>query len=158
MKDVRLVEDIKNDIMEYFELHDEEFTEIIEELDREMGILDCDRCWPMSEFECVFDAYRQRHGFERAMDLIYWGEDDEDEVYNSFGKKIDSTFNPNADYFYIDDLEHLHSTCVKDYSSHLDDYFVDCFLEYWPRINDRLIDSELEELIEEYVALNKEAE
>lgn len=158
MNNTRTLEDIFYEIKDYFENNDDKFTAIIEELDREMGILNGEACWPMSEFECVFDAYRQRHGFDRAMDLIYWGEDDEDKVYDSLGKEGHSTFNPNAEYFYIDDLERLHSTSTKDYSSHLDDYFIETFLDYFWRIDDRLIDDELEELVLEYEALEEEAE
>lgn len=121
-------------IREYFENNEEEFDEAIEELDSYNGYLGDDRYYYMEELD---EFYHGTAPSELLM-LVYYGHDEES------GES--SEFCPNREYFRYNGYGNLVSADYKDYSDHLDDYFVE---EYIDNIADMWnIPSEVQEIID----------
>lgn len=121
-------------IREYFENNEEEFNEAIEELDGYNGYLGDDRYYDMVELD---EFYHDTLPSELLM-RVYYGHDEKS------GES--SEFCPNREYFRYNGYGNLVSADYKDYSDHLDDYFVE---EYIDNIADMWnIPSEVQEIID----------
>lgn len=116
-------QDILAQVKEWFESNEDAFCEVIEELDSYNGYLGDDRYYPMYELDEFYSNTEPTEILTRA----YYGHDDETWTLNDDGTKnfSTSTFNPNREWFYFNGYGNLVSSDYKDYSCHLDDYFVD---------------------------------
>lgn len=123
---------------------DDEIANVMEELDAWNGFLGDDRVEPMeylNEFYCNTDP----------IDILYrayYGRDDDTWTTNAHGEKEYGEFNPNREYFYFNGYGNLVSTDYRDYSSHLDYYFVDKLIEEANNLYE--ISDEVRELINAY--------
>lgn len=115
----------KEMLMELFQNDEQLFNSTIEELDSYSGYLGDDRYYSMDELP------EQLSGLS-AIDLLnraYFGRDDDNWHTDAHGGKIYDSFNPNREYFYFNGYGNLVSANYKDYSAHLDDYFIDAIIE-----------------------------
>lgn len=141
--------EIYQNIIDFFENNEDAFNEIIEELDNYNGYLGDDRYYLMDELPELLSGYDAISLLNRA----YFGRDDESWHTDANGNKIYNSFNPNRKFFYFNGYGNLCSADFKDYSDHLDNYFVDDLLEnyqYLYYVDDY---EELIELIEKFEAL-----
>jgi hypothetical protein len=76
----------------------------------------------------------------------FYGYDEDSCAYDSHGEKVDGKFNPCRDYFHFDAYGNLVSSNYKDYSSYLDEYFIDELIDNRNKLD---LDPELEELLDE---------
>lgn len=109
-------------IMKYFEENENEFVEAIEDLDSYNGYLGDDRYYSM---EMLDEFYHDSEPTE-ILNRAYFGysEDFTDKDGNH-----SEPFNPNADYFRFNGYGNLVSTNYKDYSDHLDHWFIESYIE-----------------------------
>lgn len=135
----RTENEIKEAIKAYFEENEEEFNAVIEELDSYNGYLGDDRYYDME----MFDEYMTGMTASEVLQLTFYGGDDDTKDKNG----IRGEFNPNRAYFYYNGYGNLCSTDYKDYSCHLDDYFVDDLIENAGSLYD--IPDEVQNLIDE---------
>jgi hypothetical protein len=119
-------EQIVNDIIKYFEENEELFNECIEELDSWNGYLNDDRYYNMEDLN---DFYNGVEPLE-LLNRVYYGKDADTWHTDSRGDKIYGEFNPNREYFTYNGYGNLVSTDYKDYSAHLDKYFIDNLSKY----------------------------
>lgn len=125
----RTIDEIRNEILDYFENNEDEFNELIEELDGYNGYLNDDRYYDMDEFD---ELHSGSTPWEIAR-AIHFG-----------------NFNPCDNYFRYNAYGNLESNDYRDYSAYLDDNFVDEVIEnrdeFWnlPDALEELLD-ELEE-------------
>lgn len=132
--------EIKNEIKALFTENEDLFNDVIEELDNWNGYLGDDRYYMMSDFDELHTGLSPMEVLQRT---FYGGDDDTKDAQGRRGK-----FNPNREYFYYNGYGNLCSTDYKDYSAHLDDYFVDEVIENFGHI---WTDSdELKQLVEAY--------
>ena len=132
--------EIKNEIKALFEENEDIFNEVIEELDSWNGYLGDDRYYLMSDFD---ELHKWISPMEVLQRTFYGGDDDTKDANGMRGE-----FNPNREYFFYNGYGNLCSTDYKDYSAHLDDYFVEAVLENFGHI---WTDSdELKQLVEAY--------
>ena len=104
-------EEIKGRLLDYFEENEDVFNDVIIELDCLDGFLDEDKFYDMEEL----DEYVCGSPIEILMKA-------------HFGKDLDSQdkpFNPDRDYFRFNAYGNLESTDYPDYSSHLDNDFIE---------------------------------
>ena len=136
------VDEIKEEILEYFKENESEFNEIIEDLDSWCGYLGDDRIYGMEELdELYYDM--------KPVDVLYrafYGHDDDTYSTDSRGDREYGEFNPNRNYFYFNGYGNLVSTDFKDYSSQLDMYFVEKVIDEANNLN---LPEEVWELIKE---------
>lgn len=128
-------------LMELFQNDEDLFISTIEELDNYNGYLGDDRYYEM-------DMLPELLGGLNAIDLLnraYFGRDDENWHTDARGDKIYDSFNPNRNYFYFNGYGNLVSTNYKDYSAHLDDYFIDALIE---NQNYLYLDDEIKNILE----------
>ena len=118
-------EQITNAIIEYFNNNEEVFNTAIEELDSYNGYLNDDRYY---EMEMLNEFYTGPEPLE-LLNRIFYGRDDDAWHTDSNGERIYSEFNPNRKYFYYNGYGNLISSNYKDYSAHLDEYFVEALSE-----------------------------
>lgn len=112
-------------LMELFENNEELFNQTIEELDSYNGYLGDDRYYEMymlSEFYNGTDPIK-------LLNRAYFGYDSECWHTDSSGNKIYGSFNPNREYFSYNGYGNLISSDYKDYSVHLDNYFIDAIID-----------------------------
>lgn len=147
MKNTRTAEEIREEIRTYFEINEEEFNTVIEELDSYNGYLGDDRYFEMYELD---EFYRDTEPTELLARAFYGY----DEMYTDKDGRHAEAFNPNRDYFKYNGYGNLVSTDGKDYSSHLDDYFIDELIENACNLYE--IPAEVEELIEELEEIEAE--
>ena len=102
-------------LLNYYKEHEEDFNHDIEELDSWNGYLGDER---IEEMDYLDDFYQGTEPTEILMRAFY-GYDD---TYAKSEQR--APFNPNCDYFYFNAYGNLVSTDYKDYSSFLDEYFV----------------------------------
>lgn len=139
---MRTNEEIREAIKAYFEANEEEFITVIEELDGYNGYLGDDRYYNMDELDEMLYGLTPSEVLART---FYGGDDDTKDANGNRGE-----FNPNREYFYYNGYGNLVSTDYKDYSCHLDNYFVDelidnaCYLYEIPAAVVELIE-EIEE-------------
>lgn len=122
-----MLSDKEKEMMEYFEEHEDEFTEAIEALDDYTGYLGDDRYYSM----CDFDELMSNTCPTDLANMIYFGD-----------------FNPNHDYFRFNGYGNLESSDYKDYSIDLDAYAMDEIMENAYHIKEYLSD-DIMEIIEE---------
>lgn len=115
MKTLALAETLLN----YYKEHEEDFNYDLEELDSWNGYLGDERAEPMEYLDEIYQGTWPTEILMRA----YFGHDD-DTWHEENGEKVYGEFNPNRDYFYFNAYGNLVSTDYKDYSSFLDEYFV----------------------------------
>lgn len=144
------VDEIKDEILEYFKENESEFNEVIEDLDSWCGYLGDDRIYDMEELdELYYDM--------KPVDVLYrafYGHDDDTYSTDSRGDREYGEFNPNRNYFYFNGYGNLVSTDFKDYSSQLDMYFVEKVINEANNLN---LPEEVWELIKE-IANEEESE
>lgn len=125
-----------NKILDFFNENEAAFNEVIEEMDSWNGYLGDDRYYYMDE-----------------LDEIFVNEDPRALLYRAFyGKDEDTSgeFNPNREFFRFNGYANLVSSDFKDYSDHLDEYFVNNLIDLYPHLYlDNL--PEVIELIEEAI-------
>ena len=80
------------------------------------------------EMEMLDEFYKGAEPLE-ILHRTFYGHDDETWTTDSSGNKIYGQFNPNRDYFYYNGYGNLISADYKDYSGHLDSYFVEEMLD-----------------------------
>jgi hypothetical protein len=112
-------------LMELFENDEQLFNATIEELDGYNGYLGDDRYY---EMECIDEFYNNADPLE-LLQRAYFGRDADNWYTDSRGDKVYGAFNPNRDYFRYNGYGNLVSTNYKDYSVHLDDYFIQAIIE-----------------------------
>ena len=135
----RTAENIRADIIAYFENNEDIFNECIEELDSCNGYLNDDRYYYMEELNELYNDVEPIELLYR----VFYGYDADSYTYDSSGNKTHDEFNPNREYFRYNGYGNLVSSDYKDYSDKLDDYFIAALLEN--RMNIYSID-ECEEL------------
>lgn len=136
--------EIIDEIIKYFDDNPDDFTNTIEELDNYNGYLNDDRYYDMyllSEFYQDVDPID-------LLNRAYFGYDYDSWYTDERGDKHYDSFNPNREYFTYNGYGNLCSTNYKDYSDHLDHYFVEKLIEDADQLYD--IPDEVKELIEEY--------
>lgn len=145
--------DMLEKVQNYFEENEEDFIQVIEELDSYEGYLGDDRYYNMEdlyEFYCpaLADNRQQaQEAFDNLMNRIYYGHDADNWHTDSHGEKEYGAFNPNRDYFTYNGYGNLVSTDYKDYSSYLSKSFVEEVYEYQSHIT---IPDEVQEIFDEY--------
>ena len=106
-------------ILDYFEVHEEIFNNVIETLDNYNGYLGADRVYDMDDLD-EFN-YGQKH--TDILKAAFMGYD-----LDSWDGKHHAPFCPNRDY-YMSDGDAIYSTDIVDYSQHLTDDFVNQLIE-----------------------------
>ena len=137
-------EEIIEKVTEYFCENEEEFITCIEALDSWNEYLGDDRIYLMEDLDEIY--YHESPIF--ILQRAYFGHDDDDWTTDSRGDRTYGEFNPNRDYFYFNGYGNLVSTNYKDYSGHLDDWFVERWLENAYADNLWDVPEDLEELVE----------
>ena len=112
-------------LKELFENNEDLFNKAIEELDGYNGYLGDDRYYGMYMLSELYDGVDPIELLNRA----YFGYDAECWHTDSSGNKIYGAFNPNREYFSYNGYGNLVSSDYKDYSTFLDDYFIDAIIE-----------------------------
>lgn len=145
---MRTTETIKAEIEKFFEENEDEFIEVIEDLDSYNGFLGDDRVYDM---EYLSEFYTDCDPVE-ILTRAFYGYDD---TYTDENGNHPEAFNPNRPYFYYNGYGNLVSCYEKDYSAHLDEWFVDAVIEHASDLN---FPAEIEELIEELETIEDENE
>jgi len=123
-------DEIQEDIYKWFEEHEEEFCEALEDLDSWNGYLGDDRYYSMEDFNEICSGWDADYTVARAFYGYREGTD---------GRE---PFNPNDEYFRFNGYGNLVSALYKDYSDKLDDWTVREILENAQHID--LFDREYE--------------
>ena len=110
---------LEEELLSYYQNNEEDFNHDIEELDFWNGYIGDERAEPMEYLDEIYQGTDPTEILRRA----YFGHDD-DTWHEENGEKVYGEFNPNRDYFYFNGYGNLVSTDYKDYSSFLDEYFV----------------------------------
>ena len=131
----------KEMLMELFQNDEQLFNNTIENLDGYNGYLGDDRYYDMDMLQDFFGGADVIEILQRA----YFGRDDENWHTDAHGKKIYDSFNPNREYFYFNGYGNLCSASYKDYSAHLDNYFIDAIIE---NQNHLFLDDEISNILE----------
>lgn len=118
-------------------------NDVMEHLDSWDGFLGDDAYFPMDE---LYDFYNisSRDDFDNLMARIFYGHD-------QYGDE--TAFNPNREYFSFNGYGNLVSSDYKDYSSKLDDYFIDEVIENRDQIT---LPDGIEKIFDEYDDSNKD--
>ena len=148
MTNTRTKEAIINDILKLFTENEELFNDCIEELDGYNGYLGDDRYYSMDELD---EFYRGTNPTE-LLQRVYFGYDEDDVVIDEWGEEHRKEFNPMKDYFRYNGYGNLVSNNYKDYTSLLDEYFVDALLQYRQEVYSIEDDARLVELLDELEA------
>ena len=143
MKEARTVEEIKEEIKVYFENNEEEYNEVIEDLDSYNGYLGDDRYFNMEDLD---EFYRDTEPTE-LLTRAFYGHDADAWDLGRHEEKIYQAFNPNREYFKYNGYGNLISTNYKDYSDRLDNYFIDEIIDNVGNLYS--IPDTIQELIEE---------
>ena len=133
-------------ILDYFANNEDMFNDCIEELDSYNGYLGDDRYYEMYLLD---DFYRGEDPVE-ILRRAFYGHDEETYTTDERGEKHYGEFNPNREYFTYNGYGNLVSADYKDYSAHLDPYFVEALIEERANISSIENDDELVELLDEY--------
>lgn len=136
----RTIEEIREEIRKYFEENEDNFNEVIEDLDSYNGILGDDRYFEMWELDEFYNGTEPTEILSRA----FYGYD---EMYTDKDGNHTESFNPNRDYFRYNGYGNLVSTDCKDYSDRLDEYFIDELIENAGHLYN--IPDEIQELLDE---------
>lgn len=141
------IEELKDEILEYFEENEDEFNEVIEDLDSWCGYLGDDRYYYMEELDELYHD-------QPATEILYRAYYGHDEFYttDSHGERQYEEFNPNRTYFYFNGYGNLVSSDYKDYTDKLDKYFVDKIIDDASHL------STLPERVKELINMMEESE
>ena len=132
--------EIKEAMKNYFENNEDEFIEVIEDLDSYNGYLGDDRYYNMDELDELLYGLTPSEVLART---FYGGDDDTKDRNGNRGE-----FNPNRAYFYYNGYGNLCSTDYKDnYNYYLDDNFIDEVIENAGNLYN--IPDEIQELLDE---------
>lgn len=115
----------KKIIVEWFAENEDVFNDCIEELDSYNGYLGDDRYYCMEEMQ---DLYCGVDPFE-ILQRAFFGHDEDTWHTDAHGDKEYGAFNPNREYFHFNGYGNLVSSDWKDYTDHLDEYFIDELIE-----------------------------
>jgi hypothetical protein len=125
-----------NKLLNFFNENEDTFIEVIEEMDNWNGYLDEDRYYHTDEMSEIFAN-------EDPVDLLH-------KAFNGRDEDTNEEFNPNREFFRFNGYGNLLSSDYKDYSDHLNEYFVNDLFDLYPHLYlDNL--PELVELIEEAI-------
>ena len=145
-EEIKTKQEVIDSIIEFFEDNNDVFISCIEDLDSYNGYLGDDRIYEMYELDELYSGIETTEILRRA----FYGHDDETWHTDSHGEKEYGAFNPNRNYFYFNGYGNLVSCDYKDYSDHLDHYFIEDLAEHrndiWA-INDN---AELKKLFDAY--------
>lgn len=132
--------DLYDAIINYFEENEEEFNQVIEELDSYNGFLGDDRYYEMD----LLDEFYQDTEPTELLQRVFYGHDEDTTWTDERGEKHYTEFNPNREYFTYNGYGNLVSSDYKDYSAHLDKWFAESVF-----VNADYLDlpEEIEELI-----------
>ena len=136
---------IINEIIAYFEEHEELFNDCIEELDSYNGYLGDYRYFEMDMLDELFCNATPTEILNRA----YFGHDEDTWTTDAYGNKSYGAFNPNREYFNLNGYGNLVSTNYKDYSAYLDAYAIEDMYEHREYIDAIDDDDELAALFDE---------
>lgn len=145
MKNTRTIEKITNEIIAYFEEHEDTYNAAAEELDAYNGYLGDDRYYSMDELNGFYNGTDPSEILARA----FYGYDEETWTTDASGNREYGAFNPNREYFRYNGYGNLVSANYKDYSGLLDHYIIENMLKnrnYIDTIDDT---PELSELFDE---------
>ena len=154
MKNTRTAEKIMEEIIAYFDEHEDIYNEAAEELDAYNGYLGDDRYYSMDELDDLYSGTEHTEILYRA----FYGHDEDVWTINKYGGKEYGPFNPNREYFTFNGYGNLVSSNYKDYSSHLDHYIIESMLENRDYIDAIANNSELAELFDELESAKSESE
>lgn len=129
-------DEIMNEMLDYFEEHDDEFVSVIEELDDVTDFLRGERRRDMDDLESELD-----------MGLLM-------DIYNGCDADGDSQFSPYRAYFYRDAFGVLYSTDKKDYTGWLIPLFIEKLIRLREKV-DYILPDEISSLITKYVELGE---
>ena len=121
----RIREEVIEELINYFESNEEDFNNTIEELDSYDGYLGDDRYY---EMEMINEFYADTEPLE-LMNRIFYGHDEDNTWTDERGEKHYAEFNPNREYFTFNGYGNLVSSDYKDYSAHLDKWFIERVIE-----------------------------
>lgn len=133
---------LKEKLFNLFENNEELFNAAIEELDGYNGYLGDDRYYDMDEIKQHFCDADPVNLLQRA----FFGYDAETWHTDAHNNKIYGAFNPNRNYFKYNGYGNLVSCNYKDYSAHLDGWFIDSLIE---NVSNLYLDDKITEIIEE---------
>lgn len=136
------LDEAKDLILEYFENNEDDFIEVIEDLDSWCGYLGDDRYYYMEELDELYHDQPATEILYRA----FYGHDGDTWETDSSGNRTYEEFNPNRTYFYFNGYGNFVSSDYKDYSSHLDMYFIEKVIE---RADDLSLPDEVKDIIEQ---------
>lgn len=137
---------ITNAIINFFEANEDIFNQCIEELDNYNGFLGDDRYY---EMELLNDFYSNTEPLE-LLARVYYGHDDDTYTTDGSGNRTYGEFNPNREFFYYNGYGNLVSSDYKDYSAHLDKYFIEDLADNLDYIDSICDNKELAKLFNEY--------
>ena len=132
---IRTTKEVTDAIINYFKENEESFNDCILDLDSYNGYLNDDRYFEMYEL----NEFLQCKEPEEILKMSFYGYDEDN----------DTAFNPNKEYFKFNACGNLVSTDSIDYSSYLDDYFVEELEKYRNEIYSIENDEELSKLFDE---------
>ena len=154
MKNTRTAEKITEEIIAYFDEHEDIYNEAAEELDAYNGYLGDYRYYSMDELDEFYSGTEPTEILYRA----FYGHDEETWTTDASGNKEYGPFNPNLDYFRYNGYGNLVSADYKDYTGLLDHYIIESMLENRNYIDTIDNDSELSELFDELESATSESE
>ena len=154
MKNTRTAEKIMEDIIAYFDDHEDIYNAAAEELDAYNGYLGDDRYYSMDELDDLYNGTEPTEILYRA----FYGHDEDVWTINKYGDKEYGPFNPNREYFRYNGYGNLVSSNYKDYSSHLGHYIIESMLENREYIYTINNDPELSGLFDELESAKSESE
>lgn len=111
----RSKEEIVNDILGYLRDNEDDFVELMEELDLRNGYLGDDRWYDMDELNEIYCGIEPIEILQRA----YFGRDNDSWTIDRHGEERYDSFNPNRNYFSFDGYGNLVSSDYRDYSNYL---------------------------------------
>lgn len=149
---MRTEKEIRTELKDLFEEDEALFNETIEELDSYNGYLGDDRYYFMEDLTNYIDTSDL---WNSLIYHIFYGRDDDCYITNSQGKKEYSQFNPNREYYYYDAYGNLVSSDDKDYSTYLNNYFIDELLNNYDFL---YLDADVEALLDELENAEQEEE
>lgn len=145
MKNTRTAEKITNEIIAYFNDHEDIYNAAAEELDAYNGYLGDDRYYSMDELDELYNGTEPSEILARA----FYGYDEETWNTDASGNKEYGAFNPNREYFRYNGYGNLVSADYKDYTGLLDHYIIESMIENRNYIDTIDNDPELSKLFDE---------
>ena len=145
MKNTRTAEKITDEIIAYFQEHEDIYNAAAEDLDSYNGYLGDDRYYSMEELDDLYNGTEPTEILLRA----FYGYHEETYSTDASGNREYGPFNPNRQYFRYNGYGNLVSSNYKDYSMLLDHYIIESMLENRDYIDAITNNSELSELFDE---------